>query len=124
MTASVTGRADGAVTRTTADRSHESARDSRATVQGAPGWLSRLSVGLWILAQLTISRFVGGRPALGSVLPVWSLLGSSPSLTLNLSLSLSLPLPHLHVRVHSLKKKKTLKKEKKQWFESLLHSGL
>ena len=53
---------------------------------GAPGGLGQLSVPVLVSAQVTISRFVGSRPASGSVLTVQSLLGI---------LSLSLPLPCL-----------------------------
>ena len=49
---------------------------------GVPGWLSRVSIWLLIWAQVTISRFMGSSPALGSVLTVQSLRGI-----------LSLPLP-------------------------------
>ena len=40
----------------------------------APGWLSRLNVGLLILAQVMISQFKSSNPMLGSVLTVRSLL--------------------------------------------------
>ena len=61
---------------------------------GAPGWLSRLSVQLLVLAQVMILRFVSSRPTWGCVLIAWSLLVIlSPSLSapplLKLSLSLS-----------------------------------
>ena len=52
---------------------------------GAPGGLGRVSVRLLISAQVTISRFVGSSPVLGSARTVWSLLG-----ILSLSLSLCL----------------------------------
>ena len=48
----------------------------------APRGLSWLSVQLFVLAQVMISRFMGPSPALGTALTVWSLLGI-------LSLSLS-----------------------------------
>ena len=53
---------------------------------GAPGWLRRLSIGLLILAQVTISRFGSSSPVSDSALTVRSLLGV-------FSLSLFLPLP-------------------------------
>ena len=56
---------------------------------GAPGWLSRLSIRLLILAQVMTSRFTGQSSASGSVLTARSLPGI-------LSLPLSLPLPRLH----------------------------
>ena len=55
-----------------------------AVHDGAPGWLSQLSVGLLVLAQVMISWFVGLRPASSSVLTAQSLLGI-----------LSLPLLHV-----------------------------
>ena len=57
---------------------------SSKTGKGAPGWLSRLSVGLLVWAQVVISWFVSSSPPLGSVLTVRSLLGIlSPSLFLS-----------------------------------------
>ena len=66
--------------------------------QGAPGWLSRLSVRLLISAQAVISWFVSLSPTSGSVLTVWGLLGI-------LCLPLPLPLP---CQIVNLKKKYTL----------------
>ena len=57
-------------------------------VGGTPGWLSRLSTQLLVLAQVMISRFVSSSPASGSTLTAGNLLG-----ILSLSLPLSLPLP-------------------------------
>ena len=51
---------------------------------GEPGWLSQLSVGLLVSAQVMISHFVGSSPASSSVPTVQSLLGI-------LSLPLSAP---------------------------------
>ena len=61
---------------------------------GAPGWLSRLSVRLLILAQVTISGFMGLSPASSSALTTRSLLGSlslsaPPLLVLSLSLKIN-----------------------------------
>ena len=42
---------------------------------GAPGWLSPLSFWCLISAQVMISQFLGSRPASGSELTVWNLLG-------------------------------------------------
>ena len=44
-----------------------------------PGWLSRLSIRLLILAQVMISQFVSLSPVLGSALTPWSCLGFSLS---------------------------------------------
>ena len=55
--------------------------------QGAPGWLSQLSIQLLVSAQVMISWIVGLSPESGSVLTAWSLPGI-------LCLPLSLPLPH------------------------------
>ena len=50
-----------------------------------------MSTRLLIWAQVTISLLVGSSPASGSVLAVWSLLGTlSPSLPLPCSLSLKI----------------------------------
>ena len=60
--------------------------------QGTPGWLSRLSTRLLILAQVMISWFVSSSPTLSSVLPVWTLRGIlslSAPLLLTFSLCLS-----------------------------------
>ena len=59
-----------------------------------PGWLSRLSIGLLISAQVMISRFVSSSPALGSLL-------SAQSLLQTLCPPVSAPLP----LTHSLKNK-------------------
>ena len=68
---------------------------------GAPGWLSWLSVQLWISAQVMISRFMSSSPASGSVLNACSEPGScfgccvslslcpSPACTLSLSLKVN-----------------------------------
>ena len=74
------------------------------TRTGAPGWLSRLSIGFLTSAQAMISQFLSSRPASGSVLTAWSLLGI-----------LSLSVPPLVALSHSLalkinKLKKCLKK--------------
>ena len=61
---------------------------SKPTTQGAPGWLSRLSIWLLILAEVMISWSMGSSPTSGSALTVWSLLGIL-SLSLSLSLCLS-----------------------------------
>ena len=53
-----------------------------SSATGAPGWLRQLSVQLLISAQVMISRFVSLRPALGSVLTVWSCMGFPVSLPL------------------------------------------
>ena len=53
-----------------------------------PGWFSRLSVWLWILAQVVISQLVGSSPMSGFVLTAWSRLE-----IFSFPLSLSLPLP-------------------------------
>ena len=65
---------------------------------GAPGWLSQLSIQLFILAQVMISRFMRSIPASGSAPTVRSLLGilsllalsAPPLLVVSLSLSVSL----------------------------------
>ena len=49
---------------------------------GEPGWLSRLSVRLLILAPLTVSQCVSSSPASGSVLTARACLGFSVSLSL------------------------------------------
>ena len=54
---------------------------------GAPGWLSWLSIQLLVLAQVMISQFMGLSPASGSVLTYRA------SLEFSLSLSLSAPPP-------------------------------
>ena len=63
---------------------------------GAPGWLSQLSVQLLISTQVMISQFVRSSPGSSSVLTTWSLLGilflsfslcPSPFCALSLSLS-------------------------------------
>ena len=77
--------------------------------QGAPRWLSPLSVQLLISAQIIISQFASLSPVSGSALMVRSLLGIlSPSLC---------PSPTcIHARAHSLSQnKQTLKiKPKKE----------
>ena len=60
----------------------------KSTSAGAPVWLSQLSIQLLLSAQVMNLQFVSSSPASGSVLTVWSLLGS-------LSLPLYLPIPHL-----------------------------
>ena len=60
---------------------------------GVPGWLSRLSTQLLVLAQVMISLLVRSSPRSGSMLTAQSLLGI-------LSLRLSAPPPGVHV--HSL----------------------
>ena len=67
--------------------------------RGTPGWLSQLSIGLLVSAQVMISQFMSSSPTSGSTLIVQSLLGiltlsfslcPSPALVvLSLSLSLS-----------------------------------
>ena len=44
-------------------------------IAGAPGWPSQISILLLLLAQDTISQFMGLRPTPGSALRAWSLLG-------------------------------------------------
>ena len=56
---------------------------------GAPGWLSWLSIQLLVLAQVMISQFMGLSPASGSVLTC----RASLEFSLSLSLSLSAPPP-------------------------------
>ena len=72
---------------------------------GASGWLSQLSVGLMILAQVMVSQFVGLSCKSGSALTVWSLLGI---------LSRSLSLPFLCSHTLSLKINKLEKKKEKK----------
>ena len=69
---------------------------------GAPGWLSRLSVRLLVLAQVVISWFTSSSPALASALAVQSLLGIL-SLSLCPSPASSLSLSHSQ-NVNKLKK--------------------
>ena len=63
---------------------------------GAPGWLSRLSVRLLILAEVIISQFVGSSPTSGSALMLQSLLGI---LSLLLVLTLSLKINKLKTKI-------------------------
>ena len=60
----------------------------KPTTSGAPGWLSRVSVRLLILAQVMISQFMSSSPTSGSALTVQTLLW-----ILSLSPSLSVPPP-------------------------------
>ena len=60
----------------------------RVCFLGAPGWLSRLSIRLLILAQVLISWLAGSSNMSGPGLTARSLLG-----ILSLPLSLPLPLP-------------------------------
>ena len=69
---------------------------------GAPGWLSRLSGRLLVLAQVMISRLVSLSPESGSVLTTRSLLGI-------LFLSLLLPCSRVRALSLSLKINKHLK---------------
>ena len=57
------------------------------TICVACGWLRWLNVRLLVLAEVTISQFMGSSPVSGFVLTVGSLLGI-------LSLPLALPLPY------------------------------
>ena len=87
-------------------------------VQGAPGWLSGLSIWLMVLAQVMISWFVSSIPASrfmslspdwGCVLTVWSLLGV-------LSLPFSPLFPCLHA--HTLSKQRNKLRKPRMWRET------
>ena len=85
------------------------------SLNGAPGWLSRLSVQLLVLAQVVISWFVSSNPTSGSVLTVRSLLGIlSPSLSLCPSYTLCLLLT-----INKLK----FKKKCSVWWGSCICEG-
>ena len=75
---------------------------------GAPGWLSWLSIRLFVLAQVIISLFMSSSPTLSSELTVWSRIGIlSPSLyapTPLRALSLSLKINKL---IFFLRRKKS-----------------
>ena len=89
---------------------------------GAPGWLSWLSIELWISAQVMISWFVGSSPASGCSLTVWSLVGI-------LSLLLSLPLPpclslslSLYLKINNKTNFKKIKKDLSRALHWIKHS--
>ena len=64
----------------------------KAGKEEVPGWLSQLSVGLLVSARVMVSWFVSSSPTLGSMLTVWSLLGTL-SFPLSLCSSPSVGLP-------------------------------
>ena len=67
---------------------------------GGAGWLSQIRVQLLISVQVMISQFAVSRPAWGSALTAWSLLGilPLPSAPLPLALPLSLEINKLKIK--------------------------